>query len=407
MHAVGTPRGKRWQLAYASGSLGTQVVFGVVPAFLPLMLERHFGSSPLVVGAILALAPAAGMVTLPLVNLASKPGRRLRFLAPAAPLTALALAALAVVGSAWAAALAVAATYVALNVFLGPYRASLGEEVEPAGWLRVSGMQTAYKCLGTLLVLAGGGLLYQRADAAPFVATAAVFLASAGAACVAMRLGRRPAAVAAPGTGATLEAARGLETLLLAHVLWWFAFHAVFAFTIPFMVHDVAGVVDAGSPAGLAAAAAAVPILTAFALVGMAAAAPVARLGERFGPARVLGLGLIASAAGSATAVGATTPAAGYVFAVLGGIGFACIQALPYPMLLARRRHGTEGALAALFEAGVDVAQLLAVIALGGLATLTGSYRSIYVAATVALLLACGVLFAARAMPVVLAEAAE
>lgn len=394
------PRGKRWQLAYASGSLGTQVVFGVAPAFLPLMLERHFESTPLVVGTLLALAPAAGIVTLPLVNRACRPGRRLRFMAIATPPTALALAALALAPGALQAGLALAACYVALNVFLGPYRASLAEEVEPAAWLRVSGMQTAFKALGTLLVLAGGGLLFQRADMAPFLAAAVVFALGAGLACLAMARGRRPAAPAhAEEVGPVWEAARGLEPLLAAHMLWWFAFHAVFAFTVPFVVHDLAGVADAGSPAGLAAVASAVPMLTTFAVVGIAAAAPVALLGERLGPSRVLGVGLVASAVGTAVAVGATSMAAGYAFAILGGVGFACIQALPYPLLLSRRRHGTDGALAALFEGGLDLAQLVAVVSLGALATALGSYRAIFAVATLALVLAVLVLSLAGDRP--------
>jgi Na+/melibiose symporter-like transporter len=398
MSKADTSRGTRWQLAYASGSLGTQVVFGVAPAFLPLMLERQFGSAPLAVGAILALAPAAGLLTLPLANRASRPGRRLPFLVAATPLTALALGGLALAGSAGAAAAAVAATFVALNLFLGPYRASLGEEVEPAAWLRVSALQTAFKGLGSLLVLAGGGLLYQLSALAPFVAAAIVFLASAGVACLAMGWGRRPAAPAAePPAGNALAAARGLEGLLLAQVLWWIAFDAVFTFTIPFIVHDVAGVADAGSPAGLAAAATAVPLLTTFAVVSMVAAAPLARLAERFGTERVLAGGLAASAAGTAMAVVADTVSAGYVFAVLGGIGFASIQALAYPLLLTRRRHGTEGDLAALFEVGGNLAQLIGLISMGGIITLAGSYRGVFAVATLALALATAtVVWAAR-----------
>jgi Na+/melibiose symporter-like transporter len=390
----------RWQAAFASGALGTQVVFAAAPAFVPLLLEQRFRAPASTIGVVLALAPAVGLVALPVACLASdrlrtRWGQRLPLLALAAPLTVAGLLGLAWARSIAGVALATALVFTSINAFLGPYRAAFGELVPKASMNRVSGAQAALKGLGSLLVLSVGLALFQWSDALPFVVVAGLFALAAAAALGAVATRRPqagPAVALAGGPRDLLRAGRGLERLFVAHACWWFAMHGLFAFTIPFAIHDLAGVADAASPAGRAAEAAAIPVLATFAIVGMVASLPMARLADRFGAARVLLFGVAAAAVGTASATACTAPAQGYVFSVLGGLGFAAIQSLAYPLLAARRPRAPEGAFAALFEIGVDVPQVVAVAVLGALASAAASYRVVFAAATAALGLAAALL---------------
>jgi hypothetical protein len=83
-------------------------------------------------------------------------------------------------------------------------------------------------------------------------------------------------------------------------------------------------------------------------------------------------------ALGLGIAVVATRPAEAVAMAVLGGLGFACVQVIPFPLMLEMQPPGREGALSGIFHALIDLAQLASLLVVGALVSATGSYRAAY-----------------------------
>src|SRR5438045_8608098 len=72
---------KRELVSYASASLGIDMVWATLTAFLPPMLERY-GATPTMIGILMSVGPATGLIIQPLAGMMSdkaqtREGRRL------------------------------------------------------------------------------------------------------------------------------------------------------------------------------------------------------------------------------------------------------------------------------------------------------------------------------------------
>lgn len=393
------------RLAYCAGALANQLAFGVPLMFLPLLLESRFHAGPAVIGTLMTMMPAAGLVMLPAANalgdrLDTPLGRRLPLMLIGAPLVTAGLAGAAVAPHlSWLAA-SIVATFVGVNLFVWPYRASLADEVALADYDTVSGLQAMFKGIGMLGVLAGGGWLYRFGPGVPFAVASALYLPLAIALMATLRARQRPEGPPPPvSVRPYLDVLSAFPALWGVHLAAWAAVHACLAFTVLFYVHDLLHIPALGSSAGKAATAGALPLMTLFALTSMVAAVLLGRRAQAHGERATLFAGLGAIGAGVLVGLAAQAPWQVYAFAVLGGIGFAAIQVLPYPMMLARLDARQAGALAALFEVAINLAQLVALPLLGWLIACTGTYRAAYAAAFVALALAAWLLSRVRPSP--------
>ena len=79
------------------------------------------------------------------------------------------------------------------------------------------------------------------------------------------------------------------------------------------------------------------------------------RLGDRHGPARLLGPGLVLSACGMATLALGGTPAVVVGGALVFGIGFGVLQNATLTLMYARGPAGSEGAVSAIWNAAYDL----------------------------------------------------
>jgi MFS family permease len=386
--------------AYAAGSLATQVAIASVGAALPALLEHRAGAGPLAIGWTIAILPLFGLLVQPLANAASDRlrsawGRRRPFLAAGAVLGALGLAGMPTADSLPAAVGFMALTSLGFVCVDGPYRASTSE-AWPGHETLVSSVQALVKGLGTLLTFALVAWLGERA----FAAVAAIWMVSTTLAMLALRA--RPSDAPPPALPAAAPAwPIGPQARFVAGVfLAWFGLQAVTAFVVSFIVHDMAGVAAIGSAAGQAATRQAMLMLGAFALTAMALALPMGRLAQRFGRSRTLCAGLLVLAAGYGVALVATQPSQAFAFSLLGGIGFAALQVLPFPLLLETVQPGREGRLSSLYSVTIDLAQLTTMVACGWLIAQTHSYRVIFAVALVVTLVGARLLGDRRPVPV-------
>lgn len=369
-------------LAYAAAGLGIQAAWGMLLAFLPATLE-HLGAPPFVIGSVMALDPVTALVALPLVGawsdrLKSPWGRRLPFLAGGALMAALGLAGLATTHDVPTAAAMAALVCLGLNGALGPYKAILADEFPPEAHALTSGLMSLLREAGTLIAFAAGAWSHTHGAGLPFLIGAGLLALSAAwtVGAEARQPRRATAAHVRTSLAETLRSAEGLPLLAAAQAAWWFAIQAVKTFVVLFLVHEVAHVADVASPAGQAAMQQAVGILALTGVAGIAASFPAGMAASRFGQGRVAiaGLGMLLAAyalAGVADNFGAAIG-----LALLYGAGFATIQVLAYPLLLAawpRERHGAVAAIGNMLLAGP---QLLALLVMGAVVQATGSYRA-------------------------------
>jgi MFS family permease len=168
---------------------------------------------------------------------------------------------------------------------------------------------------------------------------------------------------------------RAAVALAAAQGLWWFGIQAAKMFVVLFFVHELAHVADVASPEGRAATERAVGLLAMTGVAGVLASFPVGWAASRWPRWRVAMGGLGAVFAAYAIAGFATDWTLGVPLSLLYGVGFATLQVLAYPLMLEAWPTARAGGLAALSNMLVAVPQVLAMLLMGGLIQLSGSYR--------------------------------
>lgn len=381
MTAIAFPLGRT--LSYAAAGLGIHLTWSMLLAFLPATLER-LSATPFMIGCVMALDPLTALVLLPLVSvwsdrLRSPLGRRLPFVALGALVAVIGLVGLSGAHSVAAAAVMAGLICMGLNGALGPYRALLADECPPERQSVASGWVSLLRECGTLTAFGLGGWAHHQQAGAPFT-IAAVGLGLAVAWTIVAE-GRQPRGAHESHTqraplAESLKAARGLPLLAAAQASWWFAIQAAKIFVVLFIVHEVAHVADITSPAGRAATQQAVWLLALTGLAGLAASIPAGLAASRWGKVPVVTFGLGCLLVAYVLAGLATDIRQGVWLAVLYGVGYAVLQVLAHPMLVEAWPRENQGALAAITNLMVAGPQLLALLVMGALVQLTGSYRA-------------------------------
>jgi membrane-associated phospholipid phosphatase/MFS family permease len=360
--------------AFSLAAVGAGAGRALTTTYLPLLLER-IDDAPSLIGAVMTVNALAGFAVPIAVGVWSdRRGRRLPYIAGGAVLTAGGLVAVGLgSGTSYLAlGLSAALVYVGLNALTTAHRAIVAEDVEDGRRPAATSAQEIAGLAGAVIAVAIGGALIEPAPAAAFaLATLVVALTVVPTVVVSrrLRLGERPPAAAAERTARVglREALRrkGAGEILVAQVLWVFAYAALPSFFVLYAEHSLGlGVGVAGAlPLGFG-------LLTAVGLVVAGRARP-----ERVRPlllsgAGLLGVGLLAAApAGSLAAA-----APGFAAAALGA---GLVTALGFPYFARFVPDGEAGRYSGLFFAGRAVAAAAA-LPLAGLAVeLSGSYTAI------------------------------
>jgi hypothetical protein len=228
---------------------------------------------------------------------------------------------------------------------------------------------TAGRALGLMSVVACAAVAPSGKSSLPFLLCAAVLSAAVTWTVIAVR--EQPRTVAG-GAGESLWAILGTEprirTLFAAHFLWWLGLHGPMQFLSLFVVHDL-GRSAAEAPIETA------KLLMIAAAVGVLLAMPLGRAARRFGSVRTLAAGLSVTAAGLMAASWVHTLAGTRVIVVLFGVGYTCVQIVPYTLLARRQPIERAGVLAGAFQLLIAVPQIMVTTALGAVAEWLGGYR--------------------------------
>jgi MFS family permease len=362
---------------FSLAAVGAGAGRALTTTYLPVLLER-INDAPSLIGAVMTVNALAGFAVPIAVGVWSdRRGRRLPFIAGGAVLTAGGLVAVGLGnGTSYVAlGLSAALVYTGLNALTTGHRAIVAEDVDDAGRPAATSAQEIAGLVGAVVAVAIGGALIEPAPAAAFaLATVVLAITVVPTMIVSRRLGlgeREPvAATKKEGAGwrSLLGDAlrhKGAREVLLAQVLWVFAYAALPSFFVLYAEKSLGlGVGVAGAlPLGFG-------MLTAVGMVVAGRAKP-----ERVRPlllagAALLGGGLLAAApAGSLAAA-----APGFAAAALGA---GLVTALGFPYFARFVPEGEAGRYSGLFFAGRAVAAAAALPLAGLAAELSGSYTAV------------------------------
>jgi MFS family permease len=372
-------RGERRRLALLGlPTFGLALAITVVSTYLPTVAKQFTGSTTVIgvmigaegLGALVFPAPAGALSD----KLRTAWGGRLPLIVAGTPIAALALVGMGFVGGLGGLAIAVGLFFVGYFVAYEPYRAFYPDLVPDEVAAKGQSTQAVWRGAGTGVALIGGGLLLAQGQEAPFVAAAAILVASVVLFCWLVVRGGVPRQEPAPAgvfdtVGEMAEAVaheRPLRAFFFANALWELALAALKTFVILWMT---VGLGLSLTSSALIVGAVAIPILGGAALSGP--------LADRFGRRRVMRCGVVAFGVPMVVPLVSTSAPIVVPAVVLIAVGGGTLMSLPYALLqpLMPERH--HGVLTGFYSASRGVGVALGPL-LGGLAIslLAGPFSS-------------------------------
>lgn len=349
----------------------------VVSTYLPV-LAREFTGSAIAIGLILAgEGLAALIVPLPAGawsdQLRARGGSRLTFLLAGAPVAACALAPLGLVGELPLMGVLVAVFFAANFFSYEPYRALypdlLAQEITGRG----QGTQAVWRGLGTILALAGGGVMLNVWSDLPFLLGAALeaggaLLLVAGLARVSKRPRGRWLWPGRDELGSGTREVFGQAHRLLrehgelrlfmgANVLWELSLGALKTFIVLYVTQGLGRSLSAASL-----------IIGAVAVIILTGAVGSGKLADRFGEIRTMRWGLWLYGTALATLVFTRSEPALIAIAPIVAFGGGLTMTLPYAVLIGLMPRDSHGMLTGFYSlsrgVGVMLGPLLAGVAI-------------------------------------------
>jgi MFS family permease len=390
--------GAEWQLLAVLGlpTFAYALATTVATTYLPVLAQDFTGSST-VVGMLIAIEGVmALLIAVPAGALSDRRTSRLPFVLLGSPVIVVALAFMGFVGSLAVAIVTVVVFFAAYFVAYEPYRALYPDLVEEAITGRAQSTQALWRGLGTILAIAGGGVLLTLGDSAPFVAGAAVTAIATAVFLIKLPRGREPTVRSDAANLReelvrlrTLVAGNGaIRAFMVANGLWELSLGALKTFIILYLTKGL-GLSTAGAAGAVTGGA-----------VFVAIASPVSgNLADGYGTVRVMRIALLIFGLGllvpflvtSHLVVAAVTP----IIALGGGV----MMTLPYALLIPlmeERDHGlTTGLYSVSRGVGTATGPLLAGVAievLDGVFPGTDGYQAVWLVCAAAVLASVPVL---------------
>ncbi|HWG84694.1 MAG TPA: MFS transporter, partial [Deinococcales bacterium] len=241
------------------GQAGTSAGRSVATSFTGPLMERLLAAPPSVIGLTLAIAGLAGVIVPPLVGAwsdasRSRWGRRTPFIVAFSLVAAVGLALTGLAASLPVIVLAVALTFVGIVGSQTPYQVLVPDLLPKHRLERGYAVSSLVAAVGGGMGFALGGLLFENAPAAPFLACAALIAVTLAWSLWGFREAVLPRT---PRDASELEGAprhalrwltgnRAFLAFLLAQVVWWVGLGAF----PPFAILYVENVLRLGPPAG-------------------------------------------------------------------------------------------------------------------------------------------------------------
>ncbi len=330
---VGRVRQGLQEYGLTAATLGSTSAQTVMVALLPILLARHTESATLIgfaiggEGIVAILVPywiGAASDHLP-ASLARRFGRRTFFLLLTAPLMAASVAVAPFLDGFWPIAGAALLFFFTLHGFLAPLWALMVDEVPHERRGRVQGVRGALHSAGLAYGLVIGGLLFSIWEPLPFITAGALILATTAVTYIAAPRTETPGHKG--GTSDVLKVWRRLKGrpavtwMLSANALWSSGVDGIRPYIFLFATVVV----------GINVAETSLLLVVLVAGLGIGSVV-LGRLGDRFGHARLLGIG--SGITGVVMVLGfwvRDIPTA-VVLLLFAGLGAATLIALAYPL---------------------------------------------------------------------------
>jgi Na+/melibiose symporter-like transporter len=304
-------------------------------------------------------------------QLETRLGGRLPFLLAAAPLMAVALVAMGLLGSLQLVALAAAVFFLAYFIAYEPYRALYPDLIDEKGiGGRAQGTQAMWRGAGTGVALLTGGLLLSRARVAPFVLAALVVLCtSCGFAWTAWRRGLPDQRPHHDELGIAEHVHRfrelvaehpALRAFLLANALWEMALAALKAFVVLYLNEGL----------GFSLVTASL-IVGGTGLVILGGAALAGKLGDKLGRLRLMYWALWIYGIGFAVPLLVTFKPVLAVTVPAIAFGGGAVMSLAYALLMPLMPDEERGTMTGLYSVSRGLGITIGPVAAGALISLT------------------------------------
>ncbi len=333
----------------------------VLSTYLPL-LARRFTSSTAVIG---TLVGGEGLIAVLLPvwigrlsdHTHTRLGPRLPFLLVAAPLAAAAIGLLPFAPSLLVMAIEVFVFYLAYFTYFSPYRALYPDLVSEAASARAQGIQGVFNGAGLGVALVGGGFLLAAWRPLPYLLAAASLLGATATVYFGLRVeDREPRSLASERE----EASPFRELWTLLHdeppILRFVLGNALLTLGLGGLKSFVVLWLTEGLDKSMTFTAGAMTVVAAGTVIG---ALISGKLGDRYGPGRVLAIALCVFGVGLSVGTFSTSvPVLAVAFPFIALAGGAAV-ALPYALLLELAPSKKHGIVAGLFDASSGVGTLL------------------------------------------------
>jgi len=281
-------------------------------------------------------------------------GRRLPFLLASAPVAAVALAVLPFSPSILVMAVAAFFFYLGFFTYYAPYRALYADLLPKEESGRAQGIAGIYREIGLGGALVGGSLLIDLWRPLPFLLAATTLAATTAVVVLGLRRERLRLPPAPRGQGAP----RQIWSLLSGHrdIRWFAVSNVLFELTLGGLKAFIVLYLTRGLGKSMLFSAAVMGVVAAVALV----AAPVAgKLADRYGPGRVMEVGLAVFGLGLTVPIFARSAA--LLVAALPLIAWGAVTAmtLPYALLMREMPPESHGAASGLYDVSGGLGELL------------------------------------------------
>lgn len=325
-----------------AGTLGSTAAQTVMVALLPVLLDRYTDSATLIgfaiggEGIVALLVPywiGAASDHLP-ERTAARFGRRTFFLLLTAPLLAASVAVAPFLDGFWPIAGAALVFFLALHGYLAPLWALMVDEVEPGRLGRVQGIRGALHAAGMAFGLVAGGLLFAIWEPLPFLMAAVLILVTTAITYYAsprtMTRGHEGDASDVLKLWRRLRGRPAVTWMLVANSLWSAGVDGIRPYIFLFAT-IVLGINVAQTS-----------LLLVVIVAGLGVGAVVlGNLGDRFGHAKLLGIGGAVTGLAMVTGLWVDDIPSAVVLLLFAGLGAATLLSLPYALYA--RLIGAQG----------------------------------------------------------------
>lgn len=376
-------------------TFGLALSITIVSTYLPVLV-REFTDSATVIGLIIG-GEGVFALFLPLIvgswsdNVETRLGRRIPFLAVAAPVAVLALVLMPFAPSIGLLAAATFAFFTAYFAYYPPYRALYPDLVAAHLHGRAQSSQALWRGIGLGAALVGGGALLALWRPLPFLLSAAALAAVTLVLLARVEEPREAIGCCLPhGLPETARRVwvifrdhRDMRAVLAANALWELTLAALKSFIVLFIV------VGLGRSVGFASA-----LIGVVAAASLVAALMAGSLADRYGLVRVTRIALWVYGVGLLIPFLTQSPALVLPVLPLIAFGGAVIMTLPYGLLMDMMPPDSHGAVSGLYGLSRGLGTLLgplltgvAVDALAPVLESTDGYSAMFLVAGAAILL--------------------